>query len=76
MHNWHGRFALICLLDLKQSINQSINRPDITVMVGWALKINYLSIYLAWLVDWGADQTDCKMLINMPKHAFHRLLVM
>ena len=22
-------------------------RPDITVMVGWALKINYLSIYLS-----------------------------
>ena len=31
------------------------NRPDITVMVGWALKINYLFIYFTTENDWEND---------------------
>ena len=33
------------------SDHQEQSRPDITVMVDWALKINYLSIYPVYRVD-------------------------
>ena len=46
----------------------SVRRPDITVMVDWALKINYISIYLSQCEEFGhiLEKVEIKMKLNEP----------
>ena len=47
------------------------NRPDITVMVDWALKINYLSIYLSVpqkIIKLETNQSACYQAIPLFRH--------